>query len=87
MYFTESSTTKMILLKSLNNETFEIEEAAALQTQTIKNFIEDDCATTDIPLPNVTSKILVKVIEYCKKHVDDSKDKDSADLSSFRQDS
>ncbi|XP_076938007.1 SKP1-like protein 20 [Bidens hawaiensis] len=32
--------------------------------------IEDGCADTSIPLPNVTSKILSKVIEYCKKHVD-----------------
>ncbi|MFS7978363.1 putative S-phase kinase-associated protein [Helianthus anomalus] len=32
--------------------------------------IEDDCADTTIPLPNVTSNIFSKVIEYCKKHVD-----------------
>uniref|UniRef100_M8BFL1 SKP1-like protein n=1 Tax=Aegilops tauschii TaxID=37682 RepID=M8BFL1_AEGTA len=31
--------------------------------------IEDDCADNGIPLPNVDSKILSKVIEYCKKHV------------------
>ncbi|VAI23874.1 unnamed protein product [Triticum turgidum subsp. durum] len=30
--------------------------------------IEDDCADNGIPLPNVDSKILSKVIEYCKKH-------------------
>ncbi|KAL5545274.1 hypothetical protein UlMin_009058 [Ulmus minor] len=33
--------------------------------------IEDDCADNGIPLPNVTNKILSKVIEYYKKHVDD----------------
>ncbi|CAN0923061.1 SKP1-like protein 1A [Linum grandiflorum] len=32
--------------------------------------IEDDCAGGDIPLPNVESKILAKVIEYCKKHIE-----------------
>ncbi|KAG6536580.1 hypothetical protein ZIOFF_001638 [Zingiber officinale] len=28
-----------------------------------------DCTDNDIPLPNVSSKILTKVVEYCKKHV------------------
>ncbi|KAK4374098.1 hypothetical protein RND71_004775 [Anisodus tanguticus] len=36
----------------------------------IKHMIEDDCANTRIPLPNVTSMILAKVIEYRKRHVD-----------------
>ncbi|KAL5556440.1 hypothetical protein UlMin_038676 [Ulmus minor] len=35
--------------------------------------IEDDCANNGIPLPNVTSKILSKVIEYYKKHVETPK--------------
>ncbi|OMO87387.1 SKP1 component [Corchorus capsularis] len=38
--------------------------------------IEDDCADNGIPLPNVTSKILSKVIEYCKKHVEAPKSDD-----------
>ncbi|KAI3830679.1 hypothetical protein MKX03_005425 [Papaver bracteatum] len=33
--------------------------------------IEDDCADNMIPLPNVTSNTLAKVLEYCKKYVDD----------------
>ncbi|CAI0553859.1 unnamed protein product [Linum tenue] len=39
-----------------------------MQSQTIKHMIEDDCADNGIPLPNVTGRILAKVIEYCKKH-------------------
>lgn len=66
----------MIVLKSSDNETFEVEEAVAVESQTIKHMIEDDCADTCIPLPNVTSKILAKVIEYCKKHVDTPKSDD-----------
>ncbi|XP_071691427.1 SKP1-like protein 1B [Rutidosis leptorrhynchoides] len=67
-----SSTTKVIVLKSSDGETFEVEEAIALQSQTIKHMIEDDCANTIIPLPNVTTKILSKVIEYCKRHDEES---------------
>jgi hypothetical protein len=47
-----------------------------VESQTIKHMIEDDCADNEIPLPNVTSKILAKVIEYCKKHVEAVSDKE-----------
>ncbi|CAN4125187.1 unnamed protein product [Withania somnifera] len=76
----------MIVLKSSDGETFEVDEAVALESQTIKHMIEDDCANTSIPLPNVTSKILAKVIEYCKRHVEAPKTEDKAsedDLKSF----
>ncbi|CAJ2646645.1 SKP1-like protein 1A [Trifolium pratense] len=64
------SSGKKITLKSSDGEAFEIDEIVALESQTIKHMIEDDCADNGIPLPNVTSKILAKVIEYCKKHVE-----------------
>lgn len=32
--------------------------------------IEDGCAGAPIPLPNVDTKTLVKVVEYWKKHVE-----------------
>ena len=60
---------KMITLKSSDGEEFEVEEAVAMESQTIRHMIEDDCADNGIPLPNVNSKILAKVIEYCNKHV------------------
>lgn len=61
---------KKITLKSSDGEEFVVDELVAMESQTIGHMIEDDCAENGIPLPNVTSKILSKVIEYCKKHVD-----------------
>jgi len=76
MASSSSTTKKKIILKSSDGETFEVDEAAALLSQTIKHMIEDDCADTGIPLPNVTSGILSKVIEYCKKHAESVGDLD-----------
>ena len=76
---------KMITLKSSDGEVFEVEEAVAMESQTIRHMIEDDCADNGIPLPNVNSKILSKVIEYCNKHVQAAKpaaDAAAADSSS-----
>uniref|UniRef100_A0A0E0LZ46 SKP1-like protein n=1 Tax=Oryza punctata TaxID=4537 RepID=A0A0E0LZ46_ORYPU len=59
---------KMILLISSDGEKFELPEAAAILSKTLGNMIEDDCATDGIPLVNVASNILAKVVEYCNKH-------------------
>ncbi|GMH17852.1 hypothetical protein Nepgr_019693 [Nepenthes gracilis] len=73
-----SSTSKKVTLKSSDGEIFEVDEVVALESQTIKHMIEDDCADSAIPLPNVTGKILSKVIEYCKKHVESLKSEERA---------
>ncbi|KAI3919497.1 hypothetical protein MKW98_030208, partial [Papaver atlanticum] len=63
---------KTVTLRSSDGKDFKVKKAVALQSLTLKRMIEDDdCGDGDvIHLPKVTSKILAKVIEYCKKHVE-----------------
>ncbi|GMY05355.1 SKP1-like protein [Fagus crenata] len=63
---------KNLTLRSSDGETFEVEENVAMLSQTIKHMIEDDCAQSVIPVPNVKSQTLTRVIEYCKNHVQSS---------------
>ncbi|KAF3325566.1 SKP1-like protein 1B [Carex littledalei] len=60
---------QMITLQSSDGEEFLVKETVAKMSQTICHLIEDGCAQGSISLPNVTGKILAKVIEYCEKHV------------------
>ncbi|VFR03223.1 unnamed protein product [Cuscuta campestris] len=57
-----------ISLKSSDGRDFEIDELGALESQVLKYKIEDGCSGTFVPIPNVNSRILAMVIEYCKKH-------------------
>jgi len=68
----EESSTKKIILKSSDGEAFVIAKAVAIKSQTVKNLIEveDVVDDTGIPISEVTGRILAKVIEYCKKHVE-----------------
>ncbi|GKF43019.1 SKP1-like protein 1B [Tanacetum coccineum] len=66
----------MIKLRSSDGDMFELDETVALASQTIKHMIKDGCADSVIPVPNITSKILRKVIEYLKKHAETPKKKD-----------
>eukprot|EP00253_Pinus_taeda_P009152 PITA_09152 len=59
-----------VTLKSSDDELFDVTEAVAFESQTIKYIIEDTGTANAILLPNVSSKILSKVIEYCKYHVE-----------------
>ncbi|KAK4712571.1 hypothetical protein R3W88_007084 [Solanum pinnatisectum] len=63
-----SSSTKFLTLRTCDGKEFVLDEAIAVRSQTIKNMVEVDCVSNVIPLPNVHSKTLIKVIEYWKKH-------------------
>lgn len=57
-----------VKLKSKQEEVFEVEKEVAFRSVTVKNMVEDTGLETPVPLPMVDSKILIKVIEYCKYH-------------------
>lgn len=67
---TSMALTEKLDLKSSDGEMFNVDIAVAQESQIIKDMIEDGCAGDVIPLTNVKSNILSKVIEYCKKHVE-----------------
>jgi S-phase kinase-associated protein 1 len=81
-----STTKKVITLKSSDGKTFEVSEAVALESHTVKHMIEENCADNVITIPNVNSKILAKVIEYCKKHVEAAAEATSDDLNCWDDD-
>ncbi|KAK3412716.1 SKP1-like protein 1A [Eucalyptus grandis] len=68
---------KMITLRSSDGATFEIEETAALQSKTLENMIHENCASTPIPVPNITGKVLAGVVEFCSKHAEAGVDDES----------
>ncbi|KAH0773447.1 hypothetical protein KY290_010584 [Solanum tuberosum] len=68
--------TKFLTLKTCDGKEFVLDEAIAVRSQTIKNMVEDDCVSNIIPLPNVDSKTMTKVIEYWKKHSEEDISKD-----------
>ncbi|KAK9808732.1 hypothetical protein WJX72_002711 [[Myrmecia] bisecta] len=68
--------TDKVKLRSSDEQMFEVEQEVAFESLTVKNMIEDTGSDVPCPLPNVSSKILAKVIEYCKYHVDAAKKTD-----------
>lgn len=63
----------MVVLQSSDNESFTVSKQVAERSVLIKNMIEDVGESDDspIPLPNVNSTVLKKVIEYCEHHKND----------------
>ncbi|XP_062170389.1 SKP1-like protein 1A [Alnus glutinosa] len=63
---------KMVKLRTADGEIFEVEEAVAMELETVKSFFDDDGVSYDtvVPLLNVTSPTFAKVIEYCRRAVE-----------------
>ncbi|GLT61236.1 hypothetical protein SLA2020_339580 [Shorea laevis] len=63
---------KTVKLRTADGEIFEVEEAVAMELRTVKIFFEDDGVPYDtaVPLLNVLSAALAKVIRYCRRAVE-----------------
>jgi S-phase kinase-associated protein 1 len=57
-----------VTLQSQDGQDFGVDVKVAKMSETIKNLIEDAGVSNAIPLPNVTGKILNKVVKYCEYH-------------------
>jgi S-phase kinase-associated protein 1 len=74
----DKNTTTVLLQASDVQTTTSVPLETISMSVTIKSMIDDlegcDLSVTPIPLHNVTSKCLVKIIEFCEHHVNDKKD-------------
>ncbi|KAK8698354.1 hypothetical protein V6N13_114478 [Hibiscus sabdariffa] len=63
--------TNKITLRAADNLDFEVDEAVAMELGTVKTFFDEnpDASDDPIPLPNVSSKCLSTIIDYCKFHL------------------
>lgn len=57
-----------VTLMSNEGDSFTVDVRVAKMSETVKNLVEDAGTDNPVPLPNVSSKVLAKVIEYCKYH-------------------
>ncbi|KAI9013948.1 E3 ubiquitin ligase complex SCF subunit sconC [Phycomyces nitens] len=61
-----------VQLLSSDNDSFTVDKEVAERSVLIKNMLEDiGERDAPIPLPNVTAKVLKKVIEWCEHHRED----------------
>jgi len=61
---------KNLKLVSQEGEKFDVTKKVAVQSELVKTMSEGDKEENEIPLPNVKSSVLKKVVEYMKYHVD-----------------
>lgn len=64
---------KLVGLISSNEETFMVDLEVAFECKTLKKRHEETHIHSPILLPHVSSKILAKVIKFCKYHVEKRK--------------
>ncbi|KAI5671336.1 hypothetical protein M9H77_11700 [Catharanthus roseus] len=62
-----SSRVDKVILQSIEDKTFEVDELVAKQSMTIEHLIED--STGPVVIPNVSGYILTEIVRYCKRVV------------------
>ncbi|KAL8090369.1 hypothetical protein AgCh_039736 [Apium graveolens] len=75
-----SSDKKWITFKTSDDKEFVVEESVGMMSKAVRNIVEDQCEPYVIPLKNVDGKTMGKIIEYCKRHIEES---DEAVLEGF----
>jgi len=65
---------KMVDLVSQEGDNFQVEKKVAMMSELVKTMIPDDEdeEAQEIPLPNVKTQILAKVLEFCKHYSEES---------------
>jgi S-phase kinase-associated protein 1 len=64
----DDETEDMLKLQSSDLVTFEVPRKVAEMSELVKTMVEGDREATDIPLHNVKSQVLAKVVEYMRYH-------------------
>ncbi|KAM3409422.1 hypothetical protein ACQJBY_002003 [Aegilops geniculata] len=73
-----TSSGNTVTLRSSDGEEFVVQaDTIAAASALIKQTMEKDCAASVIPLPQVTGRILARVVDYCNRHYADA-DADAA---------
>lgn len=69
-----------VTLRSSDAKGIEVDVRTACMSETVKKLMEDSVELMGteggVPLPNVRSEILEKVLQYCEKHAGEAKDDD-----------
>lgn len=68
--FMEGCDDELVILTTSDGQEFELEYGTIKCSETIKNLVEDAGFDEPLPLPGVTGKIMVKVVEWCKHHAE-----------------
>ncbi|KAG5188167.1 Skp1 family, dimerization domain-containing protein [Tribonema minus] len=72
---TQAEDTRTVNLVSQEGDSFDVSIKVAKMSELVKTMIDDDAdedaEAQEIPLPNVKSSVLTKIIEFCRHYIED----------------